>query len=144
MTGPGRDFAAEPEVDERPWDIPGAKRRDCAPHRGPWLVLLASVNGLGIAVVVATWMLFDGPMDLQLYLASFGALCYGLLVLSSVLCLPLGLFTWVLAARDLARMRGGDMNPAGLGTATLAGWASTAAIAVGAIPAGVAVLCLLP
>jgi hypothetical protein len=106
-------------------------------------VLLASVNGLGIAVVVVAYMLFDGPMALQVFLAGLGSLIYGLLVLSSVLCLPLGLFTWVLAARDLARMRGGDMEPAGRGAATLAGWARIASMTVGAIPTLVVVLFLL-
>jgi hypothetical protein len=118
-------------------------RRDCAPHRGPWLLLLASVNGFGIAVAVVAWMLgwmlFDRPMRLEVNPAAFGFLGYGLLVL----CLPLGLFTWVLAARDLARMRGGDMDPAGLRAATLPGWAGIAGMAVGAIPTLVAVLLLL-
>jgi hypothetical protein len=106
-------------------------------------VLLAWVNGVGIVIVVATWMLFDGPMALQVLLASLGSLAYGLSMVAGVLCLPLGLFTWVLAARDLARMRGGNMDPGGLGTATLAGWAGSASMAVGAIPTLVAVLLLL-
>src|SRR5262249_7276236 len=58
MTGPERHAGLEPKADERPWEGPGAVRRDCAPHRGSWFVLLASVNGFGIAVAVAGWTLF--------------------------------------------------------------------------------------
>jgi hypothetical protein len=35
----------EPESDPRPWEQPGAVRRDCRPHRGPWLLML---SGLGL------------------------------------------------------------------------------------------------
>jgi hypothetical protein len=45
MTTPGPDDAG----DVRPWEQPGAVRRDCEPHRGPALLLLARV-GLGLAV----------------------------------------------------------------------------------------------
>jgi hypothetical protein len=143
MTAPERHAGLEPKADERPWEGPGAVRRDCAPHRGSWFVLLASVNGFGIAVAVAGWTLFYIPLFLQVSPGTSVSPGPGLLVLPSVLCLPLGLFTWVLAARDLARMRGGDMDPAGLGAATLAAWAGIASMAVGAIPTLVAVLLLL-
>jgi hypothetical protein len=36
--------------DDRPWDRPGAVRRDCEPHRGPALRLL---GGAGVGLVAA-------------------------------------------------------------------------------------------
>jgi hypothetical protein len=143
MTAPERHAGLEPKADERPWEGPGAVRRDCAPHRGSWFVLLGLVDGFGIAVAVAAWMLSYRPFYLQVSPTTCISPSDWLLVLPSVLCLPLGLSTWALAARDLARMRGGDMDPAGLGAATLAGWAGIASMAVGAIPTLLAVLLIL-
>jgi hypothetical protein len=106
-------------------------------------VLLGLVNGFGIAVAVAAWMLSYPPFYLHVSPTTCISPSDWLLVLPSVLCLPLGFSTWALAARDRARMRGGDMDPAGVGAATLAGWAGIASMAVGAIPTLVAGLFLL-
>jgi hypothetical protein len=51
------------EVDERPWELPGAMRRDCLPHRGGLLcnltgasTLLAMLVGpLGLVLGVIVW-----------------------------------------------------------------------------------------
>jgi hypothetical protein len=75
-----------PEGEECPWEQPDAVRRDCEPHRGPFLVLL------GIA------SLFCG-------LASF------LLVLPGLVGLALGVTALVIAEKDLARMGAGRVDP---------------------------------
>jgi hypothetical protein len=80
-------LTAEDEGD-RPWERPGCVRRDCEPHRGP---LLSNLSGAGFVLGVLS-LLFVVP-------------CVpGLLVAGPA---------WVLARRDLRRMRAGLMDPAG-------------------------------
>jgi hypothetical protein len=82
--GEGNDMAD----DLQPWEQPGAVRRDCEPHRGPWLHLLGG-----------------------------SALACGVLSVLVPLGVPLGLILGVWVARectaDLAKMRAGLMDPAG-------------------------------
>jgi hypothetical protein len=86
---------AAAEEDDRPWERPGALRRDCLPHRGEALRALALV-GLVCSVL------------------SLGLWAPGLLGL------VLGTAAWALAHRDLARMRGRLMDPAGRSLTELA------------------------
>ena len=87
MTEPDRP----PEADDpRPWQEPGAVRRDCEPHRGEML------RGLGILSVVMP----------------FTALLVSPLI-GFIAGVALGLTVWVLAGRDLARMDAGQMDPDG-------------------------------
>jgi hypothetical protein len=82
---------AEPldvEEEERPWERFGVMRRDCEPHRGHL------VDYLGGASLV---------------LGAF-TLCIGL---PGFVGLPLGLAAYVMAYRDLARMRAGLMDRRG-------------------------------
>jgi hypothetical protein len=72
----------------RPWEQPGAVRRDVAPHRSNLLVLLANVA-------------------LLLGLSSF---C---LVVTGRAALPLALTVEWLAQRDRERMTAGTMDPRG-------------------------------
>jgi hypothetical protein len=87
MTDPGATLGPDPD-DPRPWEQPGAVRRDVEPHRGNWLLLLAAVTFLlgasSLAVVVPGW-----------------------------LAVPLGFAVDRLAVRDLRRMRAGTMDPDG-------------------------------
>jgi hypothetical protein len=71
-----------------PWELPGAFRRDCEPHRGPLL------RRLGVLTV---------------YLDLFGVV-FPPAVLPA---LPLGVAVWVMACRDLAGMRLGRVDPRG-------------------------------
>jgi len=71
-----------------PWERPGAVRRDCEPHRAEWLLALA---------------------DASLLLGAL-SLCLGFLTLMG---LALGLAAWVMASRDLGRMRARSMDPSG-------------------------------
>lgn len=90
--------------DARPWERPGAVRRDVAPHRGERLRFLA-----GVALACAL-------------------LAYCLAV-PALVALPLGVAVRIIARRDLARMAAGRMDPAGgAGTAKAATWAFLAAV----------------
>jgi len=71
-----------------PWEWPGAVRRDCEPHRGPLLLVLGTVSL--IFGVLGFWLQFMALPDA-----------------------PLGLVVWLLAWRDLRRMRAGRMDPDG-------------------------------
>lgn len=107
----------DPSDDPRPWEQPGAVRRDCEPHRAPALLLLgrvaASVGGLSVALSFVYPALFhallggsgNGPDRLPLLPAAFLA--------ALVVLLSAGVL-WA-AERDLARMRTGSMAPAGRG-----------------------------
>jgi hypothetical protein len=89
MAGPEQDVAQEPEGGERPWERPGTVRRDGEPHRGNLLL------GLGGLAVLS------------------GGLSVGT-ALPGLIGLPLGIAVWVLAERDLVKMRSGLMDPGGL------------------------------
>jgi hypothetical protein len=71
-----------------PWELSGAVRRDCEPHRGELLGRLS---------LVTSW------------LAAAGAL----LVIPGLLALALAVAVRVMARHDLALMRLGGMDPAG-------------------------------
>jgi hypothetical protein len=75
--------------DDRPWEQPGAVRRDIEPHRGDLLRVLG-----------------DGGLLLGAL-----SLCLGFL---APLGLGLGLAAWVLSSYDLRRMRARLLDPDGL------------------------------
>jgi hypothetical protein len=77
--------AAEPEEDERPWERPGATRRDCEPHRGRLLKRLA---GTALILGILSWLC--PPCALA--------------------AVPLGALASGLARRDLTWMRKGLMD----------------------------------
>jgi hypothetical protein len=97
MTGQERLAGVQPKPDERPWELPGAVRRDCEPHRGQVLV------GLGVVTVL-------------LGLGSCAVAPIGLV------SLPLALGVWRAASADLARMDAGLMDPGGRRLAEQARW----------------------
>ena len=75
-------------ADHRPWERPGAVRRDCAPHRA------------GLLLAVADTSLLLGALSLALGFLAVTGLC-------------VGAAAWALAARDLRWMRARVMDPAG-------------------------------
>jgi hypothetical protein len=85
------DADQQPDAsDPRPWQQPGAVRRDCEPHRGRLLRVL------GIASLVIPFAgLFLSPL------------------IGLVAGVSLGLTVWVLAGSDLAKMAAGLMDPDG-------------------------------
>ncbi len=91
--------------DRPPWERPGAVRRDVEPYSGLW------PRALGV---------------LALTLCAL-SLCFGL---TGLLGLPLAVAVWVLAGRDLARMRAGALDPAGRAQAVQARRLAAPAIAL--------------
>lgn len=79
------DLAPQPNDDPRPWEQPGAVRRDSAPHRGKLLEALADVACLIGILSCATFV----PV---------------------LVAFPLGVWTWAAARGDLAEMRAGQMD----------------------------------
>jgi hypothetical protein len=116
MSGSKHYLGPEPDGDARPWEHPGAMRWDCAPHRGPFLILLETV------------VLLIGLSSLSL-------------VLTGLLSFPLALVVEGMAQRDLERMQAGTMDPNGRGQAETA-----QRLAQGGVLAGFlgGVLCALP
>jgi hypothetical protein len=101
-----------PDADPRPWDQPGAVRRDVAPHRGNVLVLLAEV---ALAVGASSFCLvWTGPVAVVL-----GWVVHGL------------------ARRDLGKRWAGAVDPRGRAQALRARQPSDLACGVG----GVGTLC---
>jgi hypothetical protein len=79
-------------VDDRPWEQPGALRRDCEPHRGRLLLKLgAAAYALGVVSAI--------------------------LFCLAPLAVLLGAGAWGLAVRDLTKMEAGVMDPGGRGQA---------------------------
>ncbi len=106
--------------DARPWEQPGAVRRDVEPHRGGLL------RALGVTSLL------------------LGALA-PVLLLPALVALPLGVVVWMCARRDLREMAAGAMDPGGW-DATRAGrdcGALGAAFCLLAIPVGLFVAVVL-
>jgi hypothetical protein len=78
----------DPADGDRPWERPGAVRRDSETHRRRLL------RALGLTSLV---------------LSALGVA----LVIPALLALPLGLAVWAAARRDLRRMNAGAMDPGG-------------------------------
>ena len=78
------------EREDRPWERPGAVRRDCEPHRAELL------RALSVTALVC---------------AGFA----GCLAVPAVVGLALGVTVWLLGRRDRALMSAGLMGPAGRG-----------------------------
>jgi hypothetical protein len=84
-----------PPADDRPWEQPGAFRRDCEPHRG---FLLGVLGQLSVALGL---------------LAAFCFVWVPLSTLAAFLALGFGVTTWQLARHDLREMDAGRVDPAG-------------------------------
>jgi hypothetical protein len=74
--------------EDRPWERPGAVRRDCEPHRGPLLRVLGAV---ALVCGILAWML----------------------AVPGVIGLPFAAAVLIMSSRDLSRMRRGLLDPAG-------------------------------
>ncbi len=106
----------EPE-DARPWEAPGAVRRDCEPHRGTFLLALAIVSSAVAVLSLIT-------------------------VAPALLSLPLGAWVRAGARRDLGQMRAGFMDPAGVRAKCRAEYFASGAVrlSVGALGGGALLL----
>jgi hypothetical protein len=97
--------------DPRPWDQPGAVRRDVEPHRGHWFRLLRWCNLVALSLLAGSILLcLVGDRVGGLVGA---ALAWAVPLLTGMFALAVGLPTLVLATHDLARMRAGAMDRAG-------------------------------
>jgi hypothetical protein len=74
--------------DDRPWEAPGAVRRDCEPHRG------AALYALGLVALVLGFL-------------------SGCLLVTAPVALALGVVVRVLARRDMRSIQAGLTDPAG-------------------------------
>jgi hypothetical protein len=90
MSDPDRPPAEEPNT-ARPWEEPGAVRRDCEPHRGDYLAVLGTVS-----IVMS---LAGSVLSLLVVLIGIG----------------LGVAVVVMAGQDLEKMRTGVMDSGGEG-----------------------------
>ena len=78
----------ESEYEDRPWEAPGAFRRDCAPHRAHLIKLLGTLSmSCGI-----------------------GSLCFGITAVGGLI---LGIIAYCLGKSDLRKMSAGLMDPRG-------------------------------
>jgi hypothetical protein len=112
-----------PGVD-RPWERPGAVRRDCAPHRGK-LLLALSGGAMGGAVLSALLLGVVVIHPLGLAVCAYAWLAG----------VALGGTALTLARRDLRRMDAGLMDPEG--------WPATKdarSLALGSLPISAVVL----
>jgi hypothetical protein len=106
--------------DRRPWEQPGAVRRDCEPHRGR-LLLGLSLLPLGL---YAGWHTLSCTR--LGFVASGGSLPVGRAAVAAIdLTLTLGgaaagAGVYAMTRRDLARMAAGQMDPYGKGQTVLA------------------------
>jgi hypothetical protein len=88
---------ARPDYDpnDRPWEQPGAVRRDAEPHRGEFLRQAA---GLSLATAGT---------------AAVGCFCLPAAVAAGLFAVGLGIVVWVLAQRDLTEMDHGRKDSTG-------------------------------
>jgi hypothetical protein len=98
---------SDTDDEPRPWEQPGALRRDCEPHRGPVLRFLGRTGfilaGLGLLLDVPVALLGRwGPQEM--FVAATAA---------NLLGLGLSGAAWGRASRDLVRMGKGLMDPSG-------------------------------
>jgi hypothetical protein len=121
-----------PEREDRPWEQPGAVRRDCESHRGALLARASYAAAVfGIASLGTSPCAFGlgseslrGEEALTVLVPLF---CNGIAFLIS-------LSVWFVARQDLHRMSKGVMDPAGrCQTAAAKRWAEGVVI-VGLIP----------
>jgi hypothetical protein len=119
-----------PEPDDagalRPWEQPGAVRRDVKPHRGPGLLLLA---GAGVALG-ALGFLPAAASTVSGSSAVVRALC-GLALLTAPLAVALGVGVVWASIHDLARMGVGLVDPAGKRATAAAGALGALAVTLG-------------
>jgi hypothetical protein len=85
----GEEFEAD--YDRQRWRVMGSRiRRDWEPDRGKMILFLGQTSMV------------------------IGGLSFCMFGVGALVCVPLGIVVWIMATRDLARMKKGDMDPRGL------------------------------
>jgi hypothetical protein len=115
-----------------PWEMPGAFRRDCEPHRAGLLVRLAhiSMSSGYLSVVLYFFMVPLGPLAILLLF---------LVIAPVLIALALGGLTYLLSRHDLARMERGFMDRTGQAATESARRNSATAVRLGALGGIIAV-----
>jgi hypothetical protein len=93
-----------------PWELPGAVRRDCEPHRGLLVKCVCRTAEVlsGCLVIAPLAVCLVLPWTLRMPVLFWGMPLFGLAG-----ALP-SLAAWALARHDLALIRRGRMDPAGV------------------------------
>jgi hypothetical protein len=125
-----------------PWELPGAFRRDCEPHRADWLFRLANAGHVACAFALL--------LSVSVGLAAFSSANWqeaevfaALVVLFAVPALLLGVIALAQARRDLGLMLRGVMDPSGRDRTTKAARMGRETVAFSLILCGAAVAVLL-
>jgi hypothetical protein len=116
------------DENERPWEEPGAVRRDCEPHRGRTLLALAQFP---LLLYVVWHILSCGRVSFRPGLPVGAA---GIAVIDLAVNLAgVGFAAWLYAAtrRDLARIAAGEMDPSGRRQTLMAQMGAWLGISVG-------------
>ncbi len=110
---PRNDDEANGADSERPWEQPGAVRRDCEPHRGLLLLVLGHVGWICGFVVLLPACLVGGHHKVHSVPQRFLLFVIAPLTILMLSGLSLSLLAWMLSRRDLEAMAAGRMDLAG-------------------------------
>src|SRR5205823_3789971 len=125
-----------------PWERPGCCRRDCEPHRGPFLLRLAAPGALLAqwALVLAAGLTWTrGWHRLSVLVDSAEDCCFVMALASGLGGLAAGATAWMLAQEDLERMQSGMVDPRGQASTRYARCAGVMAVVLATL---FLVLCL--
>src|SRR6266852_4361261 len=107
------------ECDERPWEQPGAVRRDCEPHRDKLLLVPAFTSQVLFAVSLPMllggtygWVMLGRSPGLPLPVR-WSAFFDQMACIPCAFGLVIGIVTYAEARRDLMKMSTGQMDRAG-------------------------------
>ncbi len=102
--------AEQPDDDDRPWEQPGAVRRDCEPHRGRALLALAQFP---LCLYVVWHVLSCARMGFGPSLPIGSAVLAVIDLAVNLVGVGFGAWVYALTRRDLARMAAGELDPRG-------------------------------
>ena len=127
----------EADADPRPWEQPGAVRRDAEPHRGPALRLLSAAGAAAgaLAALLAALACAAGARAPAGLFAFAAAAALAALVLGGEVCRA--------ARRDLARMAKGLTDRGGQGPTEVAEALAALGLLLGLVALALLVLTLI-
>jgi hypothetical protein len=99
--------ADELDNDDRPWERPGARRRDCEPHQPLRPTLMRFLVTLFAGCIASSLYLLGASTTSGPLVPAAGS------VIAGVLGLPLSAMTWAMARADMEKMRVNLMDPKG-------------------------------
>jgi hypothetical protein len=108
-------------ADDRPWERPGAVRRDCKPHRGRLLVVLVTASELFSVLSI-------------LFPTAYFGFPFWAFAIQSLIGPLLGALSWAVVRHDLGQMEAGLIDPGGREQLRLARGFAIAGVALGLLP----------